>query len=94
MHINVIMACLGLTIDQSSFKNVLSFVCHTGGGGASKSMQKDEYFKLCTVVVQELIALSFVLLLDGPQVFLTMRYNVLKTGLVYTFSQGLAEQHY
>ena len=49
----------------------LSTISGGGGGGTSKSMTKDEYFKLCTALVQEqvytwVIASSFAMLLEAP----------------------------
>ena len=60
------------------------FVLHTWG--ASKSMTKDEHFKLCPALVQEqvyawVIASSFVMLLEAPQYG---GRHVLETELVYT----------
>ena len=62
------------------------FVRHTWG--TSKSMTKDEYFKLCTALVQEqvytwVIASSFVLLMDGPQIMAddVVQYSYNRIGL-------------
>ena len=68
-------------IDQSGFKNVVSL--RLPYLGASKSMTKHEYFKLWTALVQEqvhtwVIASYFVMVLDGPQIWLIMGYNFMK----------------
>ena len=69
-------------IDQSGFKNVVSL--RLPYLGASKSMTKHEYFKLWTALVQEqvhicVIASSFVMVLDGSQIWLTMGYKFMKS---------------
>ena len=60
-------------IDQFGFKNVISLrppYLGGGGGGASKSMTKDEYFKLCPALVQEQVytwvIVSPFILLEAP----------------------------
>ena len=67
-------------------RTLYRFICHNWG--ASKSMTKDVYLKLCTALVEKQVftwvtASSFVMLLEASQVWRMKRYNVLKAELVY-----------
>ena len=81
--------------EQRVLCNCYSKICHLKGNvrwdptHSYNYRPKDEHFKLPTALVQEqvyawVIASSFVMLLDGMQMWLTMQYSILKIGSVYS----------